>query len=262
MKRSARHAMIIEAVADKARISTHSLSVLTGASTVTIRRDLAELDERGLIRRVHGGAAPPIPLDAGAAFNTRVGALRDEKGAIARLISAYLLEAHGESDGQLRQSISFDASTTTLAVARALAGQPIEALAISIPTAAALVSQEITTVTMPGGRVDFDTQMLTGTEVGQTIANFSANTTIISAAGISDNGIFAATTDAADIKRTLIKNSQLRIVACPVVSSQGHTHRISTFEPIDVLALPSRPPAWLLQAAKRAGCQVIWPNQN
>lgn len=37
-------------------VSVDALARLTGASAITIRRDLADLEGHGLLRRVHGGA--------------------------------------------------------------------------------------------------------------------------------------------------------------------------------------------------------------
>jgi DeoR/GlpR family transcriptional regulator of sugar metabolism len=81
----------------------------------TVRRDLRELAEAGLLRRVHGGALPP-------ALGARPYAVRRDqapaaKAAIARATARLL------RDGQV---IVLDAGTTTLEVARHLppAGPP------------------------------------------------------------------------------------------------------------------------------------------
>lgn len=40
------------------RVEVSELSVRFGVTTETIRRDLSELQEQRLVRRVHGGAVP------------------------------------------------------------------------------------------------------------------------------------------------------------------------------------------------------------
>ncbi len=52
-----RRMKIIEACTKNAQISVSSLSSRFGVSQVTIRTDLKALEEEGLLRRVHGGAA-------------------------------------------------------------------------------------------------------------------------------------------------------------------------------------------------------------
>ncbi|MCP4368352.1 MAG: DeoR/GlpR transcriptional regulator, partial [Deltaproteobacteria bacterium] len=51
-----RRSEIIQYLQEKERASTQSLSHLFQVSEVTIRNDLNELEKRGWISRVHGGA--------------------------------------------------------------------------------------------------------------------------------------------------------------------------------------------------------------
>src|SRR3974390_2325450 len=70
-----------------------------GVSEMTIRRDLAELEERGAARRVRGGAVPRGPQTFAERHQTRARA----KGQIASKL-AELLPAAG--------AVAFDASST------------------------------------------------------------------------------------------------------------------------------------------------------
>ena len=54
---------------------------LLGVSTETVRRDLAELDERGLINRTYGGAMRPIAFEP--ALAEREGMMVAERERIA-----------------------------------------------------------------------------------------------------------------------------------------------------------------------------------
>ena len=51
-----RYSMIVEQVKQKKSITLTELCELLGASESTVRRDLTSLDEKGLIKKVHGGA--------------------------------------------------------------------------------------------------------------------------------------------------------------------------------------------------------------
>lgn len=64
---SVRHQQIIEHVLSKKSVRVDELSDLFNVSLATIRRDLSQIEEKGLIQRVHGGAVliedseePPI----------------------------------------------------------------------------------------------------------------------------------------------------------------------------------------------------------
>lgn len=53
-----RHDAILDALQSRASVRTEELAAELGVSGMTVRRDLRALEERGLLRRVHGGAVP------------------------------------------------------------------------------------------------------------------------------------------------------------------------------------------------------------
>jgi len=98
-------------IKDNKRATVAELSKLFGVSGATIRRDLEELDERGVIRRAHGGAvvveraAPEPPIIQRMTEN------EEEKRRIGR--AAAELVRDGET-------VFLGSGTTTLEVARNL----------------------------------------------------------------------------------------------------------------------------------------------
>ena len=63
----ARHARILAALAENGTVRSSELIDDLGVTPVTLRRDLAQLEQEGRLRRVHGGAVPPeggMPADA------------------------------------------------------------------------------------------------------------------------------------------------------------------------------------------------------
>lgn len=52
-----RHQLIIDQIEKHDVVKIQELINLTNASESTIRRDLSTLEERGFLKRVHGGAA-------------------------------------------------------------------------------------------------------------------------------------------------------------------------------------------------------------
>src|SRR5215208_3207788 len=132
---------ILERLQRDGRVVATELSSSLAVSPDTVRRDLRELDEAGLLRRVHGGALP-------AAVGARPYAARLEqapaaKAAIARATSRIV------RDGQV---ILLDSGTTTLEVARNLPPD-LEATVItnSPPIAVALADHARVEVVVLGG---------------------------------------------------------------------------------------------------------------
>ncbi|TCM49305.1 LacI family DNA-binding transcriptional regulator [Kribbella sp. VKM Ac-2568] len=56
-----RHELILRSLRRHGRLRVAELSAELGVSAITVRRDLAELDSAGLLRRVHGGAIGTSP---------------------------------------------------------------------------------------------------------------------------------------------------------------------------------------------------------
>ena len=71
--------------------SVNELARLLGVSTSTVRRDLNELQERGLLERVHGGAAP-LQDDVEPIRPLREVAFADEKRRIGAAAAAHVAD--------------------------------------------------------------------------------------------------------------------------------------------------------------------------
>ena len=100
-----RHNQILAHLGAKGSVKNKELKDLLGASEETIRQDLIYLENRGELRRVHGGAAPSgnsryrLPLPEREALN------RDDKISIAKKACSLIKE---------RDTIFLDASSTVL----------------------------------------------------------------------------------------------------------------------------------------------------
>src|SRR5262249_23947245 len=107
-----RQRRMLDLIAERGFAQVGELSEAFGVSEVTIRSDLAQLDDNDAVRRVRGGA---MPRGAGAvrelSFEESLHSLADEKRAIAR--AALGLVESG-------MTVLLDVGTTTAAIARAL----------------------------------------------------------------------------------------------------------------------------------------------
>lgn len=92
-------------------VRVSELSDVFSVSEVTVRSDLAALDDGNDIRRVHGGAVPRGARARETSFEESLEASVQDKRAIGRVAASLV------SSGQ---SVLLDVGTTTLAVAQAL----------------------------------------------------------------------------------------------------------------------------------------------
>ena len=97
----------------KGAITVAELCERFGVSEMTVRRDLAALERRGLLRRVHGGAVSARGRSYEPPFLVRSGQRVAEKQRIAE--AAVRLIHDGDS-------IALDVGTTTLEIAKRLEG--------------------------------------------------------------------------------------------------------------------------------------------
>ena len=140
-----RQQVIIDQLAASGRIDAARIAEELGVSNESIRKDLALLEEHGLLRRVHGGAIPALhELRAELDLGQRTTYAR-EKDLIARAALR-----HVPPGG----SLLLDSGSTTARLAALLpADQTLFVCTNSLPIATALASRPLTTVSLLGGTV-------------------------------------------------------------------------------------------------------------
>ena len=101
-----RHRHLLEILNREGRILSSELSVRWGLSEDTIRRDLREMEQGGMIQRVHGGALPRSP--GAVPYDSRRRLDVASKSAIARRAADLIGEG---------QTVFIDGGTTTVEIA-------------------------------------------------------------------------------------------------------------------------------------------------
>ncbi len=104
MRPNERRQHILELLRQRERISVEELARITATSQETIRRDLSDLAESGLVTKFHGGAALPPTGEHENTFQTRMNEHAQEKRAIGRYAAGLFCAG---------DSIFIDTGTTT-----------------------------------------------------------------------------------------------------------------------------------------------------
>lgn len=141
-----RRQAILSRLQSDGKVVAAELSGELNVSQDTIRRDLRELADAGLLRRVHGGALPPTTT--ALTYRARERQWPEAKDQVARRAAGLLRSG---------QVVVMDAGTTTLQVARHLP-HDLRATVItnSPPIALALAEHPAVDVTLIGGQLDKD----------------------------------------------------------------------------------------------------------
>ncbi|MGM1065158.1 DeoR/GlpR family DNA-binding transcription regulator [Saccharothrix sp. Mg75] len=142
MKSPDRHREIISRLRTDTQVSVAELAAVTGASEMTIRRDLDLLAASGVLRRVHGGAVLVSPAGVEPPFTARTATATAAKRAIAA--AAVGLIRDGET-------IVLDSGTTALEVAKLLRDRTVTVMPLSLHAARELLDAPDVRLLLPGG---------------------------------------------------------------------------------------------------------------
>jgi DeoR/GlpR family transcriptional regulator of sugar metabolism len=134
--------VIVERLRDAAQVTVAELATITGASEMTVRRDLDVLAAHGVLRRVHGGAVPATPSGVEPPFAARAVSAQAAKRAIAD--AAVELIRDGET-------IVLDSGTTALEVARRLRDRAVTVMPLSLHAVTELLDAPRVRLLIPGG---------------------------------------------------------------------------------------------------------------
>ena len=104
-----RKKMMIDLLKERGEVTVKDLSNYLGVTSVTIRKDLKELEELGFIVRTHGGAVLPSHTKVEWNFIQKSKQHVEEKLLIAKKALEFVKPG---------DSILLDSGTTTLAMAR------------------------------------------------------------------------------------------------------------------------------------------------
>lgn len=169
-----------------ARRGFADLSVLAdelGVSESTVRRDLTQLEEEGVVRRTHGGAVFVSDRFSALNYSAREMTAVAEKQAIGRAVAELI------GDGK---TVLIDGGTTTFQVARHLLSRSLQVVTNSLPIANVLSSASNVELTFVGGYIYPRTGVALGPIALQMLGSLHAGKAIISLAGITEEGLFNA----------------------------------------------------------------------
>ncbi|MBP9478658.1 MAG: DeoR/GlpR transcriptional regulator [Sebaldella sp.] len=198
MLKEERQQKILEILDEEQRVIASDLSQRFSVSEDTIRRDLKELDQKELIRRVHSGAlriGPPV-----TDFEKRQKISNDSKEILAKKALPYIRE---------NTVILIDGSTTNLHLVNLL---PINLKATIItnspPIAMALAYHEQVEVLMIGGTLYKQSMVNLGIDTIEYLNNIRVDLYVMGIYNIDDQiGISVPSISEALVKRKMISIS-------------------------------------------------------
>ncbi|SFM17042.1 transcriptional regulator, DeoR family [Gracilibacillus orientalis] len=209
---------------DKKRVTVKDLSKMLNVSEATLRSDLSNMENKGLLTRTHGGAVLDSPINAENTFSAREKKNKESKIAIANKAMTFIND---------KDCILLDASTTALEIARLLKDQNIRLTVLTngISAAIELRDNPAITVILLGGMLRNGSMALEG-PFGTSILNqIHVDTMFTSARGFTlDEGLTDFSVYEVELKKALI--SKVDKVVAIIDHSKIEDNSIASFASI------------------------------
>lgn len=244
-----RYETIMEILLAQKEVTVNELSERLDVTGKTIREDLAKLEEKGLLVRIHGGAVLAQSDQLGI-LSTKEPIIKhaDQKSEIATIALRYI---------QPRDIIALDGGSTTLEIARRLENQPLTVVTNDLFIISELLHKEEIRLVVPGGyRLR---NMLAGPEAVEYVSKLNIQKSFISATGVHlQHGFTIYTSDHADYKRALIRSSATVYgVADHNKFGQCALRTFAALAEADMILTDSALPADTAQQFRDAGIQIV-----
>ena len=254
LRKPDRQSRIVAALRAAPALRIHELSALLLVSPETVRRDLTEMDQAGLINRTYGGATRAVGQEPGIAV--REGLMVAERRRIAEAAVALIAPD---------DVLMIGGGATTLHFARLLAercnGLTIITHGISI--AAALAANPTHKVLILPGQYDGREGQILGPDTIEALHRFHANKAVLGASGLTDEGPNDAGLSPGQTYGTMM----LRAAETLILADHGKFAQTSLtvygrWSAATTLVTDCAPTGALAQALSRAGAGLVVANPN
>ena len=221
MLKEERQQYILNQINQNYRVYITTLSTELGVSDDTLRRDLIELDERGLLTKVHGGAVAKsgIPIEFTDRMNTGI----EEKQQIASKVIPLFRSG---------DVLLIDGGTSNLEVARRLpTDMELTVYTNSFPIVNALFNHPKLDLIFLGGKVFPSSQVTVGVSVFQALQTVRPDWLVLGICSVHPHqGLTGPDREEALIKRFMMEIAQKRIVL-------ADSHKLNTAEAYSIASL-------------------------
>ncbi|MEH3119931.1 MAG: DeoR/GlpR family DNA-binding transcription regulator [Methylorubrum populi] len=201
--KSRRHARILAELVGQPSLRVSELARILSVSTETIRRDLDELTQRGVLNRTYGGATRP--LDSEPSVTERHLLFQEERQRIARTAVDLVRDA---------RTLMIGSGSTTVHVARRIAAElknvTVITHAFGVATALA-INPTIRVLFLPG---DYHAKegVTVGSHAVAFLHGFSADAAILGASGLNEEGANEALIDCGAIYSAMVARAGRSLV--------------------------------------------------
>lgn len=251
MNNRKRREIIVDLVREHGEASVEDLAERFDASRETIRRDLAQLSDRGLVKKVHGGAVRPT-LNIEGEFDKRMNENVSAKRAVASAAMRML---------EPGDTMFIDTGSTTVFFAEQLAQVGGFTVATNSAVVAATLagSDKRSRAFLLGGEFNADDRQTVGEMTLSHIRSFRARTAVLTVGAIhATAGVMDFNIEEAQVARAMIDQAE-RVIVLVESSKFDRTAMFTVCDlaEIDILVCDAPPPEHLARAMRDAGIELV-----
>ncbi|KEA64740.1 Glycerol-3-phosphate regulon repressor, DeoR family [Marinobacterium lacunae] len=204
MKLNDRQKEIVDVLGNTGELSVELLAERFSVSTQTIRKDINQLCEAGLTRRVHGGVALPVTTQ-NSSYHTRRTTNASVKSTIAQACATHIPSG---------SSLFLGIGTSVAMLAEALIDhRDLQVLTNNLDVANILCDHVDINVLLSGGRLRCNDRDLVGEKTVQFFREFRVDFGIVGSGGLDpDAGLLDFDPQEAEVSRAILANSRQRIL--------------------------------------------------
>jgi len=250
-----RQSLLRELLAQRGMSDLDTLASELQVSQSTVRRDLEQLEQKGLVTRTHGGAIWVGDRESATtnarpyAFDQRMEFQVDAKRKIAR--AARKLVKPGET-------ILLDGGTTTFYLARELAGMSLQLITNSLPIANLFLNDEHIELILTGGLMYPRYGVLLGPMAESSLSAIHTKTLFLSVAGVHDGALYNQNSLLVHAERKMMAQAQrIVLLADSGKFGQQALARLGELAEIDAVVTDAAIPHEHRDAIGAARCDLI-----
>jgi DeoR family fructose operon transcriptional repressor len=173
-------------------------------SEITIRRDLNQFADDGMLYRTHGGAMKINPQEIPHRFNNKAAVNSVAKDNICRRAADEI------KDGDI---IFMDCGSTVFRMCQFIKNKKIKVITNSIPVIFELQNSKVA-LNIIGGEFDGERQAVHGKMAAEHISKYRAGKAFLGVDGISEKGLFGNSEKEADITIAMAAQSVYTYLLC------------------------------------------------
>lgn len=249
--KSQRQEQILDLLRTSGQVHAASLRERFEVSMYTVRRDLDELADAGLLERVHGGAVSisPVPRTFDGRQTHALGEKRESALAALRLLSP-------------DQVVIVDnGSTAELLVQNLPHGYPATFVTHSYATAAALMERAPTEVVLLGGRVDPQSHACVGASTVRAYEQITADLCFLGVWAINlGTGVRAPYYDEAVVRAAMVGSSKAVVaLASSEKLGTGGGFAVAPVQALTYMSVDAATPDSLTAPFEEIGVRILRP---